>query len=402
VEGPRLKRGRARSVFVERDRGEDRVVKRFAGPTAIRRFGDRARALREFEILRTLTDRGVRVPHPVATRSRAGGHEVVMASVPGAIELERALDGSAPMPVARERLARSLGRLLAELHAAGLDHPDLHAGNALLDADGEPWAIDFHSARLRRALGPELLRRDLARACAAVRERTTERFRARGFLAWWNELDPRLRTRLGSRAALASDVEERARSLRREVVAKRSVRWLRESKSVRVVRSARGRRFERADVAPQRIEALLTALSDAAANAQRVADGIAVVSGLPRAQTRAAWRAAARLFEHGIRAARPLVLIDAPRPLAVFELAPNSTPYADAPRDRAIRALGAWFAALHDRGLRLEPTALESFWIDPLGRACLAPPFALADLEQTERARSLDEWRRRLEELGHA
>jgi serine/threonine protein kinase len=52
----------------------------------------------------------------------------------------------------RQRLAEELGRLLARMHAAGVVHHDLHAGNLLLrlDADDRPalFLIDLHTVRV--------------------------------------------------------------------------------------------------------------------------------------------------------------------------------------------------------------------------------------------------------------
>lgn len=57
----------------------------------------------------------------------------------------------------RQALARELGRLLADMHDAGIVHRDLHTGNVLLDLGDEDrprlYLIDLHAVRLGRRLG---------------------------------------------------------------------------------------------------------------------------------------------------------------------------------------------------------------------------------------------------------
>ena len=57
----------------------------------------------------------------------------------------------------RQALARELGRLLADMHNAGIVHHDLHTGNVLLDLSDEDrprlYLIDLHAVRLGRRLG---------------------------------------------------------------------------------------------------------------------------------------------------------------------------------------------------------------------------------------------------------
>jgi hypothetical protein len=57
----------------------------------------------------------------------------------------------------RQVLAREVGRLLADMHDAGLVHHDLHTGNMLVDLTDEArprlYLIDLHAVRLGRRLG---------------------------------------------------------------------------------------------------------------------------------------------------------------------------------------------------------------------------------------------------------
>jgi tRNA A-37 threonylcarbamoyl transferase component Bud32 len=65
----------------------------------------------------------------------------------------------------RKRLAHELGRLLAHMHAAGVVHHDLHAGNLLLrlDAGARPalFLIDLHTVRVGAPLDWEARRDNL-------------------------------------------------------------------------------------------------------------------------------------------------------------------------------------------------------------------------------------------------
>src|SRR5205823_272376 len=95
--------------------------------------------------------RGVPTPRPLAWGSETGGlrpsaswlvTETVTDAVPLLTYLESTLPSAAPTDRARirQRLARTVGSFLAQLHAAGVVHHDLHPGNLLLrfDASGEP------------------------------------------------------------------------------------------------------------------------------------------------------------------------------------------------------------------------------------------------------------------------
>jgi tRNA A-37 threonylcarbamoyl transferase component Bud32 len=393
----KLKQSLARSVEIEPGSGGRRVVKRFASPSPVRRLRDRSRAEREFAILKALAARGVRVPIAEELRRTAQGFEVVMQRVEGAVALDAWLEGRAPRTVAPERLARSLGELLAQLHACGLDHPDLHAGNVLIDADGEPWAIDFHAARMSPALSASTLRRDLERACAGVRELVSPRFRARFLVAWWRALSPSMRELLPSRSVLAREVEHRAREVRREVVRKRRARWTRAGSAVRAVRAEDGLRYEAVELSPQRAAELCARLAAAPRRADAegildiAPDGTLAIHGLHRSQLREAWYATARLAEHRVTAARPLVLASGPRAGALFQIPPGSRPLFEDPardRRRGARAFGACIGALHDRGLAIARPRPQHFWRAPSGE--VFPAGALSLFELSDEARHTD------------
>ncbi|HVS17816.1 MAG TPA: lipopolysaccharide kinase InaA family protein, partial [Planctomycetota bacterium] len=142
-----LKSSPARSVRLESEpgAGDDarRVVKRFAGSGLFAATRDAARARREHELLSELHARGLPVPRPFSLERRDDGWEVAMQWIPRARSLAELLHAGET----RDLPARALGELLARLQSAGVDHPDLHPGNVLIDDTGGVWAIDFHKAR---------------------------------------------------------------------------------------------------------------------------------------------------------------------------------------------------------------------------------------------------------------
>jgi tRNA A-37 threonylcarbamoyl transferase component Bud32 len=232
---PTLDRGPSRAVLVE----DGRAIKVWRHASGWQRLRDGARARRERDVLAALSARGVRVPRPLALRQGSRGHELAMELVPHAVNVQRALEGAEPWPRGRARAFAELGRLLAALHGAGLEHGDLHPGNALLDADGRAWAVDFDKARLARAPRPARFERELVELCAYARERTSPRERARFALAWHRALPAALRARVGAdRAAvraLCVRVEGHAPARRDEQVRRLLKRWLRESSRTRRV-----------------------------------------------------------------------------------------------------------------------------------------------------------------------
>jgi tRNA A-37 threonylcarbamoyl transferase component Bud32 len=305
-----LKRGPARSVRLVATDGGARVIKRFEGrgPFSLAR----SRARREFRLLSALHAAGLRVPRPLALSGVRGGHEVAMEWFPQAVALQALLDGRGPWPIPPARLAAALARLLAELQARGLDHPDLHAGNVLVLPSGELAALDFHRARLRRRLSAEDLERHLVQLAAGTRESTPRAFRARFLRDWLGSLPSELAAGLPDRAALAARVEARARILRREVVRRRRARWMRAGTAVEPLSPGAGSSgWQRVGADGGRIAAL-------AAGRPRAGELLLVPRSARAA--RALWLTAARLSEHRVASAAPLALCVAPRPWLALEL----------------------------------------------------------------------------------
>lgn len=437
--------GELRVIPGRRVRVEDGVVtKVFRSKGARALVRDQRRADHETRVLRGLAERGVRVPAWLGTeRLAGGGFAVRLAEVPGARTVDAALRDATS---ARPALMRAAGELVASLHAAGLDQPDLHAGNALVDGEGALWAIDFHQAELHPELGLGVLLRDLVKLCAAHRESLGRGLRQRFFIAWWRALPGPLREACPARATLAASIEERATRARLTACAnyaKPTSRYFRISSTMRPVASSpegqelapsvrgegahpelgagagrRGAQQATADLLV-RTGSGPTGRGFATAHAARIAElerawladagrgrafaeaqGWQVVEG-PRSEVEAAWGAAARLHAHGLAGAWPLLLDrrEARRALAVLdwntaEGAPAAAPrpLSAPPAQGARRA--ALDAALAFRGLAQRAPAARDFCATPGGTLLLTPSAQLVARDTLEAQRVANHKRR--------
>jgi 3-deoxy-D-manno-octulosonic acid kinase len=109
----------------------------------------RVRAFAEWELLELLTERGLRVPKPVAARYQRRGMryrcDLITERILGARPVSALLEHGA----LAEAQWRAVGAAVASLHRAGVDHADLNAHNVLLDANDLVSVIDFDRGRLR-------------------------------------------------------------------------------------------------------------------------------------------------------------------------------------------------------------------------------------------------------------
>jgi 3-deoxy-D-manno-octulosonic acid kinase len=152
-------------------RGEALGVDGPAGPAVLRRYLrggmvrhfnrsrylytglERTRPWREWQLTRELWLAGLPVPQPLAAAVERHGP-----FYQGALLTAR-IEGARPLSKAAAELGtadwRRLGALLAEFAEAGLVHPDLNAGNILLDPEEAFWLIDFDRATLGDQPGPK-------------------------------------------------------------------------------------------------------------------------------------------------------------------------------------------------------------------------------------------------------
>jgi hypothetical protein len=308
--------------------------------------------------------------------------------IPEARTLEALLDthaagGPAP-PGGWERLLVRIARQVAGLEEARVEHPDLHPGNVLVDAQGAPWLIDFHKARVgRRPPDAKQLREELRRRVehwtAMVRELLPARLRWRFLLAWQDALPAELALELGELRRDRLGLEERGRRLRRRQVVREIGRWQRGSGRL-VVRKER------------RLTLLvrhgLEHLVDDDGRVQPLAGKIVTHPGR-RGEVERVWLCAARLEEHHLPAARPMTRVHG----GGFSTAEYGLPEgsrmlhevhgkAGWPLELA-RPLGALVGALHDRGLELDFWHVAKLAVAPSGELLLMPPSGLVDFDSS-------------------
>lgn len=155
-------------------------------------FGWGTKARREWRVLEALARAGVGCPEPIVLAERGGlrprGY-LMLGAIPDSHELGRYLAARGAGMTLRERrsLARQLGREIARMHDAGIDHPDLFAKHILLDGASPPrvYFIDMQRSSLRRRVSVSRRLRDLAALDATVpRELASDRDRLALFKAY--------------------------------------------------------------------------------------------------------------------------------------------------------------------------------------------------------------------------
>ena len=106
----------------------------------------RARAFREWRLLRELRAAGLPVPNPVAAHVYRTGliytADIITAYLPDTRKLSWFIEqGRVPA-----ECWRRIGGMIRAVHDHGVDHPDLTAHNVLLDEAGQSFLVDFDNA----------------------------------------------------------------------------------------------------------------------------------------------------------------------------------------------------------------------------------------------------------------
>jgi heptose I phosphotransferase len=136
---------------------------------ALEGFGFVSRSLREARVLDALRREGVGCPDWVAAgEDRHGQAFLLLREIEGAVDVRTFLRDHADGP-RRRRVARRLGVLLARLHRAGFDHPDLYAKHVLVRLrDDALILLDWQRTRRRPLVGWRRRVRTLAALNATV------------------------------------------------------------------------------------------------------------------------------------------------------------------------------------------------------------------------------------------
>ncbi|XOZ32272.1 3-deoxy-D-manno-octulosonic acid kinase [Halomonadaceae bacterium KBTZ08] len=136
----------------------------------LRTAGSGNRAFAEFDLLQSMSARGLPVPPPVA----AVFWPVAGVFYRAAILVER-LDGAEPLPAVLGALTtnhwETVGRTLRRFHDEGIDHADLNGFN-ILWVNGSVYVIDFDKGRQRAQgrTGARWQRRNLERLHRSLRK----------------------------------------------------------------------------------------------------------------------------------------------------------------------------------------------------------------------------------------
>ena len=138
---------------VSGEQGRPLVLKLYRSKGSIERLRSlwlRSRAIKEKRNLDIARERGLPCPRAVEASCAPGifpktGHLLLEDLGPGA-SLPELLQESA---MATQLLSR-VGRLIAQILAAGLLHRDLHLGNFFVATNGDLFLLDLHSAQFRR------------------------------------------------------------------------------------------------------------------------------------------------------------------------------------------------------------------------------------------------------------
>jgi tRNA A-37 threonylcarbamoyl transferase component Bud32 len=163
----------------------------------------RCPAQREWNAIEAVADAGIPTIEPAALGMRTWGPFVADSFLlTRAVEPAETLHdyvrklsepGERILPARRQKLAVRLGTLIATLHANGLVHGDLHAGNVLIrnEPGGELqlWLIDLHAIGRRRWISLRRLARNLAMFAHFFTQYGAPADRLRFFQSYWDRVN---------------------------------------------------------------------------------------------------------------------------------------------------------------------------------------------------------------------
>ena len=112
-----------------------------------------SRPAREYRLLAWMHAQGLPVPRPVAARYVPRGLCYRADLVTLCIAQSRPLAEIIHEVGVPQEVWANIGAVVRQMHDLGVDHTDLNCRNILLDADMQPWLIDFDKCRKRKAGG---------------------------------------------------------------------------------------------------------------------------------------------------------------------------------------------------------------------------------------------------------
>ena len=125
----------------------------------------RTRALSEFSLMQSMSLAGLPVPMPLAAAIWRHGLIYRQALIPATVE------GASPLALMPDTdVWIRAGRVIAQMHDAGVWHADLNVFNLLVDAQKQVWLIDFDRARAGLLLTQSQCNENLSRLLRSVRK----------------------------------------------------------------------------------------------------------------------------------------------------------------------------------------------------------------------------------------
>jgi tRNA A-37 threonylcarbamoyl transferase component Bud32 len=199
-----------------RTRWRDRLANAWAG------FGFVSKSYREFVLLRALEQTGIGSPRAMAAGEDDNGRAFLLVrELESYQDLRQFLGEMRSMPPDKRRgIARRLGTVLARLHNAGYDHPDLYSKHILVSPAPPPEClsfrvVDWQRSQKRERVGWTKRWRDLSALDATLAgELATGRERLQALYAYLRACRTAEERRCGlTLAAAAHEVRRRANRL---------------------------------------------------------------------------------------------------------------------------------------------------------------------------------------------